>query len=166
MHYQLRNSAPANSASTGRAVTPCGVHGTLCSLDNRKPCSNAIPPTHLHIPQCLTCCLMTNTFTPLCCRQSALLLPQVFDCTSMMQQQQQQPQEYVLPWPTQPSSTALEASRDPMKRRLQVQHVGSQNVSAACVTGLARLVTCKAGLLFCVRYLSEATVCRSRDFML
>ncbi|WIA15464.1 hypothetical protein OEZ85_002105 [Tetradesmus obliquus] len=41
----------------------------------------------------------------------------VFDCSSMMQQQQ--PQEYVLPWPSKPSGTALEASRDPMRRRLQ-----------------------------------------------
>ncbi|KAF6266396.1 WD40-repeat-containing domain protein [Scenedesmus sp. NREL 46B-D3] len=47
----------------------------------------------------------------------------VFDCNSVMQQQP--PQEYALQWPIAPAGTALEASRDPMRRRLQLQPASS-----------------------------------------
>lgn len=67
------------------------------------------------------------------------LLLQVFDCSSMMQQQQ--PQEYVLPWPSKPSGTALEASRDPMRRRLQPLRAASPGVSAAhCSAAVGHIV--------------------------
>jgi hypothetical protein len=52
---------------------------------------------------------------------------QVFDCTEMMQQQQ--PRQFALPWPNKPSGTSLEASRDPMRRRLQLQRASSTDVS-------------------------------------
>jgi hypothetical protein len=97
-HGSYDFSSTLTVSSDPRRCTPHRPHITvLCKIAVNRP--------HMHFP----------TFRVRC--RAAL---QVFDCTSLMQPQQQ-PQEFVLPWPScmTPSGTALEASRDPMHRRLQ-----------------------------------------------